>query len=342
MVLPMPDQTHLTLTDDGLRLDLAPGQTLHLAHIRHLTLSTSAGYRLSLTPHTAPPTDGLVTIPGADGRPHRFHPISEGAPLADYVAYVMTLDPGPHSNAWLTRALVQHTAIQQVRPQTLTVSLTRDPRFQKLERGRWAFTPPGPLATNPTPDEPPAVTPTRSAHVLTTQLRGRPQLQRTLVIDSTLTLLDLHHALQTAYHWRDEHLNQFLIDDTEYEARTHDPTLGEGARDAAAAVIQVVLPLGTQGTYLYDWGARWRVDFRVTGLQLVPTDAPAVTCLDGQEQAIPEDIFGEDTYQAYLNALHNNPDSAQAREARRFLNPQHDVTAFDLNALNARLAERFP
>lgn len=140
---PVPGTAHLTLTPDGLHLRAANGTHLHLGTVRHLTLTTAAGFTLTLTPQTRSPSPSLVTIPGPEGRPRQFHPLSEGAPLSDYVAYVMSRPDVPLPVRLRDlKVHLRNTAATPAKNSTLVSALERDPRFMPAgERGFWTFTP---------------------------------------------------------------------------------------------------------------------------------------------------------------------------------------------------------
>lgn len=332
----------ITFTADGFTLTHVQGLTLTLPATT-LLIHTDAG-PIHLTRHGLQPSS-LTEIQNRQGQRRTFHPMSTGASVADYLAYVMTLEPGPHESRTLTRLLEDHTAAGHVPATTLHTSLVRDARFTKLGRGLWDLAPTARTELDAeTVDDviPTQPAPTRLTHQLDTHLRGHPTLRRTLHVPADATLLDMHHALQLAYGWKDQHLNQFSIGDHEYEARTWEPTLGEGALDAATAQVSDVLPLGTTGTYLYDWSARWRVDFRVTGVLLVPAHHARLQCVSGAEAPIPEQMFGEDTYQKFLHALLKHPGSTLGKQAAAALGRDFDPAAFDLTGLNTQLQRRFP
>ncbi|MBZ9714937.1 plasmid pRiA4b ORF-3 family protein [Deinococcus multiflagellatus] len=316
--------------------------TITLPHQTVLLHTPSGPVHLSREgQHTA----SLTEIPSRQGEVAAFHPYSTGAAVADYVAYVMTLQEGPFESRQLLRMLMDNTAAGKVSAQTLNASLTRDPRFIKVSRGIWSLQDPPALDDVESGDDDLIDLEPESSclmYQIDTRLHGRTQLRRTLQVPADATLLDLHHALQTAYGWSDEHLNQFRIGDTEYEARTADPTLGEGAVDAATVQLDQALSLGQTGIYLYDWRARWRVVLCVTGAVLVPTTTPRFQCLNGMEQAIPEAFFGEDEYARVLNAMRAAPDSPAGQKGLKRLGPSYDPAAFNVDALNAELGRRFP
>lgn len=331
----------ITFTDDGFTLTHNQELTLTLPATA-LLIHTDAG-PVHLTRHGLQ-SSSLTEIQNRQGQRATFHPMSAGASVADYLVYVMTLQPGPHEPRTLTSLLEDHTAAGHVPATTLHTSLTRDARFTKLGRRLWDLAPTAVMDGEADVDDDPVPTepaPTRLTHQLDTHLRGHPTLRRTLHVPADTTLLDVHHALQLAYGWKDQHLNQFSIGDHEYEARTWEPTLGEGALDAATAQVSDVLPLGTTGTYLYDWSARWRVDFTVTGVLLVPAHQPRLQCVSGAEAPIPEQMFGEDTYQKFLRALRQDPESTLGQQAATALGRNFDPAAFDLATLNTHLQRRF-
>lgn len=114
--------------------------TLIVQDIGRVHLRTDDG-NLTVTPSgPLPDTVDLTTIPGVRTSTQRFHPLSEGASLCDYVAYVMTLPDLtlPARLSDIEKFLRDQTAAHYRRPSNLYSAMDRDPRFTR-QNARWTF-----------------------------------------------------------------------------------------------------------------------------------------------------------------------------------------------------------
>ena len=86
-------------------------------------------------------------------------------------------------------------------------------------------------------------------------LRGiRPPVWRRLLVPGRMTLGGLHHVIQAAMGWDDDHLHAFDIAGREYS----DPHEVDGAADEERLTVNGVLRSGVpRFTYTYDFGDDW-------------------------------------------------------------------------------------
>lgn len=128
------------LTPHQLTLTLAPDLNLTLSQIHTVDLTT-ADDTVTFTPYGLVSTrDTLTRIPGTRTPTMQFHPYSEGASLADYAAYVMTLPdtPLPIRLVDMSNLLRLRTAAHFVKDSHLHSALTRDRRFLQVG-SQWTF-----------------------------------------------------------------------------------------------------------------------------------------------------------------------------------------------------------
>jgi hypothetical protein len=116
----------------------------------------------------------------------------------------------------------------------------------------------------------------KQAYVFDAQLDGFRGVRRTIVLRGDQTLVDLHGALQVAFHWDDDHLYSFWLggkfwarDATEYThpfALETDPFAGwdlpiakPGRKSAERRLDRLRLTEGQRIAYRFDFGDEWRV-----------------------------------------------------------------------------------
>ena len=96
-------------------------------------------------------------------------------------------------------------------------------------------------------------------------LRGiRPPVWRRLLVPGRMTLGGLHHVIQAAMGWDDDHLHAFDIAGREYS----DPHEVDGAADEERLTVNGVLRSGVpRFTYTYDFGDDWEHAIAIEGKQ---------------------------------------------------------------------------
>lgn len=84
-------------------------------------------------------------------------------------------------------------------------------------------------------------------------------LWRRIELSSDHTLLDLHHSIQKAYHFEDDHLYSFFMDGKigSYEKFTS-PYDDEGPHVDEIRIGELGLSVGQNILYLFDYGDMWR------------------------------------------------------------------------------------
>ena len=108
----------------------------------------------------------------------------------------------------------------------------------------------------------------QQSYVFEAELVGFENVTRTISARGDLTLVDLHYALQAAFDWDDDHLYSFWLDDfwaPGAERYTHPcpvsqrPAPGANPRSAQIRLDELRLAAGQRLTYVFDFGAEWRV-----------------------------------------------------------------------------------
>jgi Plasmid pRiA4b ORF-3-like protein len=183
----------------------------------------------------------------------------------------------------------------------------------------------------------------RSVLELDLHLDGiEPRIWRRLRVPASLTLLDLHHAIQTVMGWLDYHLHVFEIGDREYGPRPEE----EGEReqwagdDGGVTVLKALTDGDGVIDYLYDFGDDWRIRIRRVG-HASSEAGSTVMCLDGERAGPPEDCGGPRAYQEIVDTLAVHGRRGLPSELRAWLPPGFDPAAFDAAAANVRLRNAF-
>ena len=166
----------------------------------------------------------------------------------------------------------------------------------------------------------------------------KPAIWRRLVVAESITLAQLHRAIQAVMGWQNRHLYEFEIagqcygqpdadqpDDPTMDARRY--TLGQLLQGQALAV-----------RYLYDFGDGWL--HRIKLESVAPIASPAALhslpmCMGGRNACPPEDCGGPagfaDLLAALQDATHPGHQAARAQAAH------FDAKHFDLQRAQARV-----
>ncbi|MBF0496563.1 MAG: plasmid pRiA4b ORF-3 family protein [Deltaproteobacteria bacterium] len=172
--------------------------------------------------------------------------------------------------------------------------------------------------------------------------RSKPPIWRRLEVRSDTNLETLHNLLQIAMGWSNDHLHQFVIDDTYYSSPP--PDFDDDDFDIEAepgqdfTLEQVVPAEKTKFIYEYDFGDDWEHQILVEKILPLEPGKYYPVCVAGKRACPLEDIGGIWGYDFFLEALKdpNHP------KRRQYLEEFGDVIdfdpeAFDLDAVNAEL-----
>ena len=178
-----------------------------------------------------------------------------------------------------------------------------------------------------------------AVHRVKITLRGaKPPIWRRLEVPSGITLLRLHHAVQAAFGWSDEHLWVFETPVGDYGHAD----LELGYRSAGSAKLSDVAAFtGDRIRYTYDFGDDWAHDITVE--DIVPAE-PGVAyprCTAGRRACPPEDCGGICGYQDLQETL-ADPGHADHAELLEWLAldapADFDPAHFDLGEVNEALS----
>jgi hypothetical protein len=169
-------------------------------------------------------------------------------------------------------------------------------------------------------------------------LRGlKPPVWRRLLVPGTMTLGELHKAIQAAMGWEDCHLHAFDIDGEQFGDRgTVDDVADENRLNLNSLARSGVVRFA----YTYDFGDNW--EHAIT----IEKSAPAVeakaypVCIAGKRNCPPEDCGGVWGYQELL-AILADPGHPEHAEYAEQVDDDFDPDDFAPDVANATLAARF-
>ena len=183
---------------------------------------------------------------------------------------------------------------------------------------------------------------TRALYQLRITLRDiQPPIWRRIQVWEDVTLARLHTVLQILMDWEDYHLHEFVIgrrlysvpdpDDEMYERKVTD--------ERQVRLSDVVVHVGTQFTYLYDFGDNWKHELLLEAVLLSDPGTHYPKCLAGQRRTPPEDVGGTFGYADYLEAM-ADPEHEEHENMLRWRGP-FDPEAFSIDEVNQRLWKKF-
>ena len=137
-----------------------------------------------------------------------------------------------------------------------------------------------------------------------------PEIWRRVVVPDSLTLRELHAAIQRAMGWQDYHLHMFEIGGRSFEI-PEDDIRGpeEGYEDERKHTLEALISAGTRFLYVYDFGDDWNHSVTVEDVidpdpePIDPSGRLSPLCIGGARACPPEDCGGPYNYPDFLHAL---------------------------------------
>lgn len=162
-----------------------------------------------------------------------------------------------------------------------------------------------------------------------------PVVWRQLVVPETLTMYELHHALQIAFGWRNYHLYTFTVG----LQTLGNPDLLEDeeiGNDKLVFINQVFRKQGDSIHYEYDFGDGWM--HKITLETINPNDAgiKSAVCIDGRMACPPEDCGGIPGYENLKEAMKNKK-HPEHEDLVMWLGKRFDPEEFYLQKVNKEL-----
>ena len=169
-------------------------------------------------------------------------------------------------------------------------------------------------------------------------LRGaKPPIWRRLLAPASMTLADLHAAIQAAMGWEDSHLHVFDIGGKSYGDRASvDDVADENRLTLGGLRSSGVARFG----YTYDFGDNWEHTVTIEKTLPAAEGMTYPTCLAGKRACPPEDCGGPWGYQELLDII-ADPAHPERAERLEWLGEDFDPEEFSVVAANSILGSRF-
>lgn len=170
--------------------------------------------------------------------------------------------------------------------------------------------------------------------------RSKPSIWRRFQVPGSLTLAQLHDALQIIMGWTDSHLHRFIINGHEFGRPDYEERFDENEaplrdeRRVRLAHLFAVVP--SAFLYEYDYGDSWLHVIVVEWIMRATPGVHYTLCVDGERACPPEDVGGISGYVEFLAAMRDRkrPDHRMMRE---WVGGSFDADAFDFQAVNHAL-----
>lgn len=181
---------------------------------------------------------------------------------------------------------------------------------------------------------------TRRSYQLHIQLCDtKPAVWRRLVVTDSITLDQLHRAIQSVMGWQNRHLYEFEIAGQRYgqpDPDTPDDPTMDARRYSLGQLLQGE-PLSVR--YLYDFGDGWLHRIKLESVDTIATPAALHSlpmCMGGRNACPPENCGGVNGYADLIEAL-QDPEHPEHQSLRQRHGINFDSKHFDLQRAQARL-----
>jgi hypothetical protein len=165
----------------------------------------------------------------------------------------------------------------------------------------------------------------------------RPAVLRRVQVPGEITLAGLHQVVQVAMGWTDSHLHEFGVDGARYGLPDPDWDDGEVVDEARVKLFRL-LGQGDRMGYVYDFGDGWTHRLTVEKVLGAEPGVSYPRCVSGRRACPPEDVGGPWGYDEFLAAI-ADPAHSEHEQYREWVGGPFDPAAFDLDEVNAALAE---
>lgn len=163
-----------------------------------------------------------------------------------------------------------------------------------------------------------------------------PTIWRRVVVDSSITLDELHSVIQGAMGWEDRHLHSFEIAGQQYEIPESDEIgLEADCLDERQHTLGDLIGEGGEFIYLYDFGDRWHHNIEAKSVTLARTD-PFPSCIAGARACPPEDCGGIYRYSDFVQHI-TRPQHPAHNDAKAWA-PTWEPEVFSVTQANSLVA----
>lgn len=179
----------------------------------------------------------------------------------------------------------------------------------------------------------------RKIYQLKISLKGaKPPIWRRLLIADSVSLPQLHEAIQIAMGWTNSHLHQFVVGAECYGAPDPDFDDIEMLDESRIKLSQIMDAEKDAIIYEYDFGDSW--EHKITLEKILPFDQKAILpqCVTGKGACPPEDVGGIWGYSEFLEAI-ADPSHPEHEDYLEWVGGEFDSKLCDIEDINALLFE---
>lgn len=181
---------------------------------------------------------------------------------------------------------------------------------------------------------------------------SKPPIWRRVLVPSELTLWELHHVIQRAMGWHNEHLYQFVVGTRQEGLRYYGDTVafemdlwlqaqGEFMDDGKVRLDHLLVDEKDWIRYIYDMGDSWQHRITLETIQVKPLQQARIPrCIGGRRACPPEDSGGMPGYERAL-MIQADPAHPEHGDIMEWLEGPIDPAAFDCEAADAAVQEGF-
>ena len=167
----------------------------------------------------------------------------------------------------------------------------------------------------------------------------KPSIWRRLEVPGAMTFYDLHHVIQIAVGWEDDHLWTFYVEKTEVSPALEHlnfPGVPPARQADETTLHQMLAGRRIKFRYIYDMGDDWLHEIKVEKVFAPEPGVAYSRCTGGERAGPPEDCGG---FPGYMNLLETmaDPKHPEHGEMLEWIGEEWDPEAFDLGAINAAL-----
>jgi len=163
-----------------------------------------------------------------------------------------------------------------------------------------------------------------------------PAIWRRLMVPASITLPQLHEALQAVLGWHDLHLHEFRLPGRTYGVPDPDGASDPRLIDEAGLSLVGLLESGITLSYVYDLGDHWEHHISLEAQRPAKEPPTLPFCLAGANAGPPEDTGGPGAYVAFIEAM-ANPAHPEHEAMLEWYGQLFDPTAWDIERVNRRL-----
>ncbi|HVK40267.1 MAG TPA: plasmid pRiA4b ORF-3 family protein [Candidatus Kapabacteria bacterium] len=164
-----------------------------------------------------------------------------------------------------------------------------------------------------------------------------PAIWRRFDVASNWTFETLHVVIQEVMGWEDAHLHEFRVGNTKIVMEFDDEP-SDGEIEYEVRLDTHIKRAGMTLSYDYDFGDNWSHTIVVEAIAAPEPGVQYPRVLSGERACPPEDCGGFPGYWRLLAAL-ADPSNDEHEEILGWLGDGFDPEAFDLEEINAELAE---